>query len=274
MSIRIVHGSAALAALLLAACTTASPPAGSSAPRPAEAAPLTVVSYNIRHGRGMDDQVDIARAAGVLRALAPDIVGLQEVDERVTRSNGVAQADTLGYMLGMHPVFSSFMDYQGGRYGLAILSRHPVAGVQHIRLPDGNERRFALLVEIAMPSGDTVAAINLHFDWVANDTARFKQASVLAQVLDTLSRPYILIGDFNDRPGTRTIGLFTARAREAAKPEAARNTFPADQPDREIDFIFAAPARSWSVGEVRVIDERLVSDHRPVLARLQFTRGR
>ena len=83
--------------------------------------PLRIVSYNIRHGRGMDDQVNLTRTTEVLRRLEADLIGLQEVDDRVRRSGGVPQADSLGASLGMHAAFGAFMPYQGGHYGLGIL---------------------------------------------------------------------------------------------------------------------------------------------------------
>src|SRR5690606_27182116 len=98
---------------------------------------MRVVSYNIRHGRGTDDQLDLQRTASVLRALQPDIVGLQEVDSSVTRSERVAQADSLGKLLGMHASFGGFFAYQGGQYGMGVLSRYPIVRVVPIRLPDG-----------------------------------------------------------------------------------------------------------------------------------------
>ncbi|MBN1443777.1 MAG: endonuclease/exonuclease/phosphatase family protein, partial [Planctomycetes bacterium] len=85
-----------------------------------------VVSYNIRHGRGMDGEVDLERTAAVLRRLEPDIVGLQEVDDRVERSGRVNQPEELGRLLDMHPAFGSFFAHQGGQYGMAVLSRHPI----------------------------------------------------------------------------------------------------------------------------------------------------
>ena len=230
---------------------------------------LRVISYNIRHGRGSDDSLDLARTAAVLRALTPDLVGLQEVDDRVTRSGGVDQAAELGRRLGMQHAFGAFMDYQGGRYGMALLSRHPIVRSWSIALPDGNEPRIALAAEIALPGGDTIAVVNVHVDWVADDAFRFAQASLLAAVLDTLSRPYVLLGDFNDQPGSRTLALFVAHASEARKPAAERFTFSATAPEKEIDFIFAAPAGAWAVGEATVVRERLASDHRPVLATLR-----
>ncbi|HUG27420.1 MAG TPA: endonuclease/exonuclease/phosphatase family protein, partial [Gemmatimonadales bacterium] len=104
---------------------------------PPDPVTLRVVSYNIRHGRGMDGEVNLERTAAVLRQLTPDIVALQEVDNRVTRSGGEDQAAVLGGLLGMEHAFGSFMDYQGGQYGMAILSRHPIVRVDPVRLPEG-----------------------------------------------------------------------------------------------------------------------------------------
>jgi endonuclease/exonuclease/phosphatase family metal-dependent hydrolase len=239
---------------------------------PREPVELTVASYNIRHGRGGDDIINLPRTAAVLRLLGPDIVGLQEVDHRVTRSGGVPQADSLGRLLDMEAAFGAFMPYQGGEYGMAILSRYPIVGQASIRLPEGNEPRIALRADVLLPNGDTIAVVNVHFDWVADDAYRVAQASFLTTVLDTLSRPYILLGDFNDVPGSRTLDLFTARATEARKPRGDRFTFSATELEKEIDFIFAAPDSRWEVGAAQVVDERVASDHRPVVARLVLSR--
>lgn len=232
-----------------------------------------IVSYNIRHGRGTDEVLDLERTATALRALEPDLVGLQEVDRGAERSGVVDQATELGRSLGMTPLFGAFMDYQGGQYGMGMLSRHPVVRSWSIPLPEGNEPRVALAAEIVLPGGETVVAVNVHFDWVDDDTFRFAQASALAAVLDTLSHPWILLGDFNDEPGSRTLELFQARALEADKPPEDHFTFSSDDPRKEIDFIFAAPAGAWGVREARVVDERPTSDHRPVLAVLERNGG-
>ena len=36
----------------------------------------------------------------------------------------------------------------------------------------------------------------------------------------------------------------------------------------EIDFIFVSPAKRWRVDSVAVVDERMASDHRPVVAKV------
>lgn len=234
--------------------------------------PLRLVSYNIRHGRGTDDSVKLERTAATLRALTPDVVGLQEVDERVARSGGVDEAAWLGTTLGMSHTFGSFMDYQGGRYGLAILSRHPIVRTHAVLLPVGNEPRVALVADVRVPGGDTISVVNVHFDWVQNDGYRYSQALRLTAFLDSLPRPYVLLGDFNDEPGSRTLALFRARATEVVKAPDARLTFSSTDPVKEIDFVFVAPERRWVVGAARAIPERLASDHRPVLAEVSLRR--
>jgi endonuclease/exonuclease/phosphatase family metal-dependent hydrolase len=189
-----------LAASLLAACRGVAPSGGTTS------TPLRIVSYNIRHGRGMDDSVNLARTGRVLAALRPDFVGLQEVDDRVRRSGAVDEAAALGTQLGMQHRFGSFMDYQGGRYGLAILSRHPIVGSRVVTLPVGNEPRVALVVDAELPSRDTVSVVTVHFDWVSSDSFRFPQASRLAATLDSLRHPYVVLGDFNDEPRFPTRG--------------------------------------------------------------------
>jgi endonuclease/exonuclease/phosphatase family metal-dependent hydrolase len=257
----ILHTFAIASVALLAACST---------PATKQPTALRVVSYNIRHGEGMDGRVDLDRTAATLRALQPDLIALQEVDNGVKRSGRVDQAARLGTALGMRASFASFMDYQGGRYGLAVLSRLPIRSERVIPLPPGDEPRAALLLEVEAEDGQSVAIACVHFHWVADDATRYAQAATLCQSLDALAMPWLVVGDYNDTSGSRTLALFEERAKHAAKQEGARFTFPADAPDREIDFVYAAPRERWGVLQSCAIDERVASDHRPVLTVLSL----
>ena len=120
-----------------------------AAPTPVAAqTTLRIAAYNVRHGLGMDGTLDLERIANVLRPLAADVITLQEIDRGVERTNGVDQAQRLGALLGMSAHFGDFMPYQGGEYGMAVLSRLPVLGVMNHRLPDGDEPRTALEVTV------------------------------------------------------------------------------------------------------------------------------
>jgi endonuclease/exonuclease/phosphatase family metal-dependent hydrolase len=235
-------------------------------------APLSIkaMTYNIRHGQGTDNRLALDRTAAVIKEQAPDFVGLQEVDFNATRSKKVNQAAQLGKALNMHAAFGSFMDFQGGRYGMGVLSRFPIKSTTSLELPMGNEPRVALAVEVMLPNDRTIVIVNVHFDWVNDDGFRFQQASTLRKYLDELDVPYVLLGDFNDERQSRTLEILSRNCVEAVKPHEDRFTWSSTDPSNEIDFIFASPQTSWEVKAVKVIDEPIASDHRPVIADLNF----
>ena len=236
-------------------------------------ATVRVASYNIRHGAGTDGRLDLERTAAFIENLRPDIIGLQEVDNQAKRSGAVDQPEFLGQRLGMSSAFGSFMKYQGGNYGMAILSRYPIVKEHEIRLPEGNEPRVALACEIVLPSGQHVMAVNVHFDWVNDDKFRYAQATKVAEFLNKLEMPYLLLGDFNDTRNSRTLELLSENKLEATKPVNNRFTFSSTKPTTEIDFVFAYPKSSWGLHHTYVFDGPKTSDHRPVLAILELMKS-
>ena len=87
---------------------------------------VRVAAYNIKHGRGMDDRVDLSRIADVLRSLEADVITLQEVDDRTERTGGVDQVQVLAELLGYEGAHGPHRPYQGGFYGNAVLTRLPI----------------------------------------------------------------------------------------------------------------------------------------------------
>ncbi|EKK04636.1 metallophosphoesterase [Rhodopirellula baltica SH28] len=257
-----------LVGLLIAIATLIAMPGESSAEETNSS--HRVLSYNIKRGYGNDGKTDLPRTADVILKLKPDFVGLQEVDERCNRSGKVDQAQWLGEHLDMHAAFAPFMDYDGGRYGMAILSRYPIEKTESVELARGREPRVALAAHVTLPDGNKLTLVNVHFDYIRDDTVRFEQATKVREFIQSLSNPAILLGDFNDTPESRTVQLFQDGFVEADKPADDSFTFSAEKPDREIDFLFASPETQWTVKTVDVIDEALASDHRPVMAVLQL----
>lgn len=109
---------------------------------------LTVMAWNIHHGEGEDRKLDLDRIAGVIKLSAADVVLLQEVDDRTQRTGRVAQADELGRLTGMKATFGKAMDFQGGGYGNAILTRWAPLSSRVVPLMGGGEPRCALEVTI------------------------------------------------------------------------------------------------------------------------------
>lgn len=231
---------------------------------------LRVASYNIRRGMGTDNRTDFTRTTEAIRELDADFVGLQEVDLGVARSGSLNQPAALSKELGMHVAFAPFLSLQGGAYGMAVLSKHPIRDVIAVDLPEGNEPRVALAVKVLLPNDRKLTIVNVHFDWVKDDRFRFAQAEALVEFLADLDEPYLLVGDFNDTTDSRTLALFRTLAIEIDKPDDQRLTWPADHPETEIDFVFTGPDEDWNHRSIEVIDEPVASDHRPVLATVEL----
>jgi len=227
---------------------------------------LRVLAYNIHHGEGMDDAVDLPRIADVIRSEKPDFVALQEVDKGVNRSGKVNQAMVLGELLGMYHNFAKFMDYDGGEYGLAVLSKYPILKSHIHRLPVGAEPRVVLEVE-AMVNGKPISFASIHLDWTKS-SLRVAQFKALDKALAVRKHPVIVAGDYNAEPDSPTMQL--ARQSGFIIPKLNPNlTWPADAPKVEIDYIVIRGMPSIKATST-VLGERIASDHRPVVGVIQW----
>ncbi|NNM29000.1 MAG: hypothetical protein HKO57_05725 [Akkermansiaceae bacterium] len=232
---------------------------------------VRILAYNIKHGRGMDGKVDLRRAAAVIAAQNPDLVALQEVDRNCTRSGKVDIAAELGRILGMDHRFAKFMDFQGGEYGLAVLSRLPITKSVRHQLPAGAEPRCALEVRVRFAALTTpLSFLSIHHDWT-DAKIRVGQVEALLAALEGHRHPVILAGDFNgERDDPSVIRLARSGWNVLRKDDpAARHTFPSDAPRKEIDFFMLRGVPAVHVTH-HVVDERLASDHRPIAAVLTF----
>lgn len=232
---------------------------------------LTVMTYNIHHGEGMDGVLDLERIAKVIKAQNPDLVALQEVDQNVERTNKVMQADVLAELTGMHSYFAKALDLQGGEYGEAILSKTPLTNSRIIDLPteEGYEPRVAAVSETEV-NGRQIAFAATHLDHKSVDL-RIRQAEALVKALKEINIPYLLAGDMNSRPSERTYRVLLESGSDTAESAGATaSTFPADRPIQRIDYIFARLSQGWRVKSVRVLPDSIASDHRPVVAVLEL----
>jgi len=227
---------------------------------------VRILAYNIHHGEGMDEVLDLERIAALIRSLDPDLVALQEIDSVTARTNGVDQASELGRLTGLDPYFGRFMAYDGGAYGMALLSKWEVVDVVNHRLPDGTEPRAALTATVVSPrTGERLRLVGIHFYETAEE--RLAQATTLEALLGTTTIPTILAGDFNSTPESPVMQRL-AESWQIVDKGDDRLTFSSFEPVREIDFVLLQPGARFEVIEERLLDEPVASDHRPVLVDL------
>lgn len=222
-----------------------------------------VATLNIwnRFGPWESRLVAIRRA---MQALAPDLVGLQEV-VRLDPGQGdsLDQAAAIADGLGYHTAYSRAHDEPW--LGNAALSRWPIVARRTFELPrvGTDERRNLLFADVDAPFG-RVPFFVTHLNWRFDDGhVREAQVREIAQciesVVDPQGFPAILVGDFNAEPESDEIrylrgltslsagrrvyfqdafGLTGGASRGCtyvrANPWAASST----EPDRRIDYVF------------------------------------
>ena len=229
---------------------------------------LRVMSYNIHHGEGMDGNIDIERIAKVISKENPDLVALQEVDKFCTRSGARDMAAELGKLLGMEHIFGKAMNFQGGEYGLAVLSKLPIMETRLHLLPKGDEPRCALEVKIKTGSyPKQVSFISIHNSWTS-ENVRIKQIQELLKLLGELDHPVILAGDFNAKREDESMKLLTRADWKILSFQSIKMSNSA-APDSQIDFFAISNLPFISVESV-VTDETIASDHRPIFAEIVF----
>jgi len=232
---------------------------------------LRIMCYNIHHGRGTDEVVNLERTANVIKEWEPDLVAVQEVDRNTQRTNKTDQPQLLAEQLKMHYVFGKAIDHQGGDYGLVILSRFPILEHKMVLLPPDvqKEQRGVLIAKIGIPDaqGKVIRFACTHLS-VASQTERQVQMEKIDSLLSEGSEPTIVAEDFNARPDNDALVRFLANWKDAADPALGKNVTP-DRP-RRIDYIFFRTKDSFDVLESRTIDDTITSDHKPIFSILSF----
>jgi endonuclease/exonuclease/phosphatase (EEP) superfamily protein YafD len=117
--------------------------------------------------------------------------------------------------------------------------------------------------------GHQLLTVNVHLNWTQDDTSRYAQARALLAELETIDLPMVVAGDFNDVPDSRTMqAFFRAGFKPVEDPGPSWN---AKAPSVDIDHILVRSGRGLRLDPLggEVLDERDLSDHRPVQGRVR-----
>ncbi len=232
---------------------------------------ITVLTYNIYHGEDAHGGSNLDAVARIINRLEPDVVALQEVDNKTERAKGLDLTFELSRRTGMEGVFGQAMPYSGGGYGEAVLTRLPILATRNHPLPYVGEAepRAALEITVPLANGEHLLFVGTHLDHQEDPENRLMQARRLVELYAEATEPVILAGDLNATPDSETMGLLLTEW-ACAGQMAPEPTYPAVQPTRKIDYILYRPKDRWRVVETRVIDEKVASDHCPVWAVLEL----
>ena len=197
------------------------PAAFASSPRK-----VTLMSYNIRNGVGMDNVRDIDRTAG------------------------------------MHATYAPAIDFDGGRYGIGMLSRREPLTVKRLQLPGREEQRTILICEF-----EDYVYCATHLSLTEAD--RDASLKIILEAVKDAGKPVFLAGDFNSAPDEPFMLNFRQSFTVLSDITAA--TFPADKPVDIIDYITELKrpgVKGAKVLSAEVVDAPTQSDHRPIVVKL------
>lgn len=251
---------------------------------------MRIATFNILHGRTVGDGVDPQRLRDCVRRLDPDVLALQEVDFEQPRSERADLTAAAAQAMGAveHRFVAAISGTPGatwmaatGReqpgtaaYGIALLSRYPVASWQVLRLPRipmrfpmylpgprrvmvvDEEPRAAVVARLHSPRGALTVA-NTHLSFVPGWNRR--QLRRLIHDLRGFPGPRLLMGDLNMTPAA-------VRRWSGMRTLAVAPTFPADAPGRQLDHILTDDDRlRGGAAEAELMP---ISDHRPLVVDL------
>jgi endonuclease/exonuclease/phosphatase family metal-dependent hydrolase len=253
---------------------------------------LRLVTFNIAHGRGLNPfqgltshrklRANLRSIAALLDRLKPDVVAMQEIDER---SRWAGNFDHLDY-LRVHTRFPHSVFGINNRrsgllnlcYGNAVLSQHDIRSAETVVF---GQRRLGekgfLYVELDV-GGRCLPLVNLHLHF-GSRAHRLRQLERLLTWLREKHRlhgktwvvPPVICGDFNNShtrdDATASLLSHLSDYCDYVMHPVGGMTYPSPLPQRALDFIFL-PA---GCVEARCeIVKTMLSDHLPVLVEFDF----
>lgn len=259
----------ALAVLLLSACSGTKNISGD------ERMPINVMTYNVHHANPPTREkgfIDLDTIAQTIRKTGADLVALQELDSVTIRSGKTFQLKVLAEKLGMHYYYGKAIPYEGGGYGVGILSKYPISEARTVTLPKTadfkGEERVLALVKVTLPGKKEIYFGSTHLD-VTKEDNRILQAKEIVAIAGKLTAPVIVGGDFNSTDDKTPIKALLGYFKDASTLKAP--TIPVLTPRRRIDYILYAKPGDFEVLKEEVLTaDNYGSDHLAFWVRMRY----
>ena len=231
---------------------------------------MNIMSFNTQHCLNFIEQkIDFNVMADVVKKCNADIVGLNEMRDKGSDAEYDNQTAILSELTGLrYYYFAKAIDVGvNNPYGNALLSKYPIKSVETIPIPDPEPKtgteyyESRCLLKAKLENDITVLVV--HFG-LNRDEQKNAVETVLANIED---EKCILMGDFNTEPENEVLRPIRERMKDTAdKFSDDLLSFPSDNPERKIDYIFVSRDIDVVSADIPAI---VASDHRPHTAKLQ-----
>jgi endonuclease/exonuclease/phosphatase family metal-dependent hydrolase len=235
---------------------------------------LTLVTWNIHSGIGVDGRFDLARIASVLEEVDADLIALQEVGDYRRLTPREDHAEHLAELLGRHLAYGPNICRGDRRYGNAVLSRFPISHHQNDDLSWGRrEPRGALRCDVALPEAAPLHLVCVHFGLGPRERLVQEGRLLETALLRDAQReaPLLVCGDWNYLRRGPASGLEAAGLRDVAvQLGCALPTCPSPMPVFRFDRVLTdGRLKPMSMAVHRSRLAARASDHLPLVLRFQ-----
>lgn len=218
---------------------------------------LRLMSYNICNAKGMDGKTDYQRIADVLNNVLPDVIAIQELDSVTQRSGNRNVIEEIAQRTNRHATFAQAIPYQGGKYGIGILSAEKPLNSRYIALPGREEARTMLIAEF-----EKYIVCCTHLSLTPDD--QLASVEIIHNTIRELGtkKPVFLAGDMNSTPTSATQKAMNKHF--VSLNDTNQETIPSDAPEQCIDYIYQyKPLSRPTVLRKQVLTGYTGSDHLP-----------
>lgn len=216
---------------------------------------IKLASFNIRAGMGMDGIFNVERVTKKISSIPADFIALQEVDKGLSRSQKLDEAKIFAEATNMHYEFAKSIDFDGGEYGIALLSKTKPISTERIPLPGREEVRVFLICEF-----EDVVVCCTHLSLVEED--QITSVGIIKKALcGKYNKPVFLMGDFNAQPTSCVLESFKESFNIIS--DTTKFTFPAVKPEICIDYILQLKAANFDTNAIEAFtdNDTQSSDH-------------
>lgn len=227
---------------------------------------ITLMSFNVRNGKGLDNATLFERGAQTIQQYHPDIVALQELDNGTRRSHRKNILEEYRHRTRLpYSFYGKAIEHDGGAYGIGLLSQKIPQQITSTSLPGREEARALIIAEY-----EEFIIFATHFSLTKAD--QIESITRISKEAEKYHKPVILMGDLNITPGSAPYEKLCTYFIDLAHSE--QKTFPADNPQEKIDYImlFKPWKQYLKKAESSVIPDAYSSDHRPIQTKITLRR--
>lgn len=245
---------------------------------------MRIATYNIQHGMSHRQRIidgnapiDLPLMIGVIKELAPDVSGLNEVYGQGAYPEFNNQPKVIGDALGYESRFARAIDFDENGdgtkkpYGNGLVSKYPIIETEIIPIPKGNDddpgykEPRCILKTVIDCDGRDLCVMTVHVGLTKQEKGFAIER--ICKALDSTELPTVLMGDFNMTPDDELLKPVYERMFDTAELISDDlKSFPSDKPEIKIDYIFTRGVKVLSAD----IPQICAADHCPYIVDIEF----